>query len=148
MSIKILRCSINAVDEFAKVFSDEVDLKQDEIQEQIISLENLLQSETYRDINNEFERLQNKKTGIDADWFKPWGPKSRYMMAKDLGFGAQYTMFYGQYSEIMHATVTSRHIEFKDERITFIPIRQLEGIKTLLQPIITCSFYIYQTVLG
>jgi hypothetical protein len=138
----------NAVDEFAKVFSKEIEIKQDEIQEQVESLENLLNSDTYREINIEFEKMKNKKTGIDVDWFKPWGPKSRYRMAKDLGFGAQYTVFYDQYSEIMHGAVTSKHIKFKDEHITFIPIRQLEGIKTLLQPVITYSLHIYQTVLG
>jgi len=138
----------NAVDDFAKVFSEEVDLKQDEIQESISSLENLLNGDSYREINDEFEKMKSKKTGLDVDWFRPWGPKSRYQMAKDLGLGAQYTIFYDQYSAIMHGTVTGKHIKFKDEHITFIPIRHLEGIKTLLQPVITYSFYIYQTILG
>jgi uncharacterized protein DUF5677 len=105
----------NAVDDFAKVFSEEVDLKQDEIQESISSLENLLNGDSYREINDEFEKMKSKKTGLDVDWFRPWGPKSRYQMAKDLGLGAQYTIFYDQYSAIMHGTVTGKHIKFKDE---------------------------------
>jgi len=138
----------NAVDDFAKVFSEEVDLEQDEIQGNIASLENLLNSNTYREINDEFEKMKRKKTGLDVDWFQPWGTRSRYEMAKKLGLGAAYMIFYDQYSTIMHGTVAGNHIKFKDERITFIPIRHLEGIKTLLQPVITYSLDIYQTILG
>jgi len=48
----------------------------------------------------------------------------------------------------MHGTVTGNHIKFKGEHITLIPIRHLEGIKTLLQPVINYSFYIYRIILG
>lgn len=137
----------SAVGEFAKVFSEDIKSKQTDIQKQIESIEKLLNSDEYKELNQDFERLKSKKTGLDVDWFRPEGPSTRYKMARDLGLGAQYTVFYNQYSEVMHATATKEHIRFEDETLTFIPIRNLEGIKTLLQPVITYTLAIYRAVL-
>jgi len=70
----------SAVDAFAKVFSEKVAICNDETQEDIASFERLLNSDHYREINDEFEKMKNKKTGLDVEWFRPWGPKNRYKM--------------------------------------------------------------------
>ena len=137
-----------AMGKFAKVFSEEIKSKQEDIQKQIASIEKLISNDDYRALNHEFEKMKSKKTGLDVDWFRLGGPKSRYKMAKNLGFEAQYTIFYSQYSDAMHATATKEHIKFEDEILTFVPLRNLEGIKSLLQPVMTYCLAIYQAVLG
>lgn len=138
---------LNFLGDSAEQFLEKYEPQQADIKKDTDSKETILNSNSFRDINKKFEKRKNKRSGMDVDWFKLYGTKNRFEIAKDLGLEAQYTILYKEYSDIMHASAADHHIKFNDDAIRFIPIRHLEDIRKLLRPIITFSMEIYRTIL-
>jgi hypothetical protein len=136
---------VNLLGEFGKEYIEEVKQKQADIRKVVDSIEELLNRDTYRETNLNFENNKSKKK---VEWFRPGGPRNRYEMAIDVGLQAEYLIFYSYYSDVVHVTATHEHIEFKDGYMILTPIRHLEGIRALLNTALVYVLNIYEIVLG
>jgi hypothetical protein len=118
----------------------------EDARQQADAISNLLSQAPYHEINQEFERLEGSRK-FDVPWYKPGGPNSVADMAERVGYGAEYEVFYSQYSQIMHASAQLDNVKFMDDSITFEPIRKLDRLRPLLNVGIGFSIRAYKTVL-
>lgn len=119
----------------------------DEASEQADAISNLLSKEPYHEINQEFDRLKGDRK-YDVPWYKPAGPSSIADMAERVGYGAEYEVFYSQYSQIMHASSQLDNVKFANGSITFEPIRKLDRLRPILNVGIGFSIKAFKTVLN
>jgi len=119
----------------------------DEATEQAEAISNLLSKAPYHEINQEFDRLKGNRK-YDVPWYKPAGPNSIADMAERIGYGAEYEVFYSQYSQIMHASSQLDNVKFENDSITFEPIRKLDRLRPILNVGIGFSIRAFQIVLS
>jgi len=136
----------SAMGDFSESFKyEDIDKKQ-AIKDQIDSIEKILDDDQFKTINDKFESM--KKPWGDVSWFEPCGLGSIYQIAKEVDCIAHYKVFYSYYSDIMHASVYKQNINIDGTDLTFVPIRQLKGIKSFLMHVITCSLSICLIILN
>lgn len=89
--------------------------------------EHIAENPEFQEINGWFEAEKKKK---EPDWFVPGGgPRTRRQMAKKLGRLAEYDVWYGQWSEVHHASRTRGSVAIPERGRMFIePIRDIEGL--------------------
>ena len=120
---------------------DNVTSIQPEITKQNYEINKMLQSAEYTDINLEFDRLKGTRRN-DVYWYQPWGPNSISDLVERLQRGAEYVIFYSSLSNITHSQSIDQMISYKDDKVIFENIRNLESIDTVIS--ITSS-YCYRT---
>lgn len=119
----------------------------EEASEQAEAISDLLSKAPYYAINQEFDRLKGDRKH-DFPWYKPSGPNSIADMAERFGYGAEYEVFYSQYSQIMHASSQLDNVKFANGSITFEPIRKLDRLRPILNVGIGISIKAFKTVLN
>jgi hypothetical protein len=134
------------VTKYGKKLFDEMQEREGEAKQQVDAIDDLLAKLPYDQINQEFVRLKGNKK-FDVPWYRPGGPNSIADMAAKVGYGAEYEVFYSQYSQIMHASDQLCNVRFGPDSITFEPIRKLDRLKTILNVGIGFSIRTYQSVL-
>lgn len=141
-------------EEFSKAISkfrsmlEELESRENEAKEDLEQIEKLLNQNTYKEINQEFDRLkQRQRRKYDFAWYRPWGPASLGDMASRLGLKAEYLILYGEFSRIMHATDFQKHTSIEKGLVTFEPVRKLDEFGFLVSIVINLSIRVYQTIL-
>jgi len=114
---------------------------------EINKIDSLLSKPGWMEISNEFEKVKNKKTGAERDWYKLLGVTSVRQLAKKVGRLGEYDLFYTRSSEVMHGTSYTNHIQFRKGAITFEPIRQLRDIDLVLRFISLTTISTYVSIL-
>ena len=117
-----------------------------DVRQQSDSITDLLSKEPYLAVNQEFDRLRGTRR-FDVPWYKPNGPNSVSDMAERVGCGAEYEIFYSQYSQIMHASAQLANVKLGNDGVVFEPIRKLDRLRPLLNVGIGFSIKTYRTVL-
>lgn len=118
-----------------------------EVKLQSDSITNLLSKEPYHEVNQEFDRLRGSRR-FDVPWYRPNGPNSVSDMAERLGYGAEYEVFYSQYSQIMHASAQLNNVKLGKKGVVFEPIRKLDRLRPLLNVGLGFAIKAYRTVLN
>jgi hypothetical protein len=137
---------LTKLEKYNGILIDGTEKHKETAQQQVNAINEFLSKEPFAEINREFDRLKKRKKS-DVSWYKPSGPNSISDMAKIVGYGAEYAVFYSQYSEIIHASGYLANIKFEANHIIFEPIRKLEELKTLLQVGIYFTIKTYQKIL-
>lgn len=92
----------------------------------------LLGSDEFKEVNDEYERLRLNKKGNrnyhDANWYSLFGGPTRFReLCVKLSLEGEYDIFYSHASEVMHATTQKEMVTHHGNEILFEPIRSLEG---------------------
>lgn len=119
----------------------------EELQAEIQRVMQILDDEEFRHINAEFDRLKSAKREHDVQWYKPWGPRSIFDMAKRLELEGEYLMFYSMFSKATHSNSFGRNVLIHDTVMNFEHIRHLKDISTLLNLSLAYSIAIYHKIL-
>lgn len=139
-------------EEFSKAINkfdsmlEEWESQENKAKEELEQIENLLDRNAYKEINQEFDRLKGGRK-YDVAWYRPWGPKSLGHMASKLGLKAEYLILYDEFSRIMHATDFQRHVVIGEGLINFEPVRKLDEFGFLVSIVINLSIRVYRTIL-
>jgi len=115
--------------------------------EELTEIDSLLARNVWNEINLEFEKKKNKKTGVDRYWYKMFGITSIRQLAQEVGRLGEYDLFYSRSSEVMHATSYRDHIQFSKGVVSFEPIRQLKDLDILLRFITLVAMSSYVSIL-
>ena len=134
------------VEKYSESLLGRIQEHNDDAKQQADAIDELLGKEPYAEINQNFERLKGRRK-FDVPWYKPDGPNSVADMARKVDHGAEYEVFYSQYSQIMHASAQLDNVKFKANSVIFEPIRKLDRLKTLLNVGIGFSIRAYQRIL-
>ncbi len=122
---------------------------ENQAQTHLAEVNRILAQDSFKEIDEELERLKNKnRQKIEPSWYKPFQVHSLRHMAKLIKRHAEYDIFYSQGSEVTHAARYKDHIKISSGRITFKPIRLLEGLKSLLFSTISIVLKTYKIVLN
>ena len=93
----------------------------------------ILAQDSFKEIDEKLENLKNgNRQKLEPSWYKPFQVHSLRHMAKLINRHAEYDIFYSKGSEITHAARYTDHIKISSGKISFKPIRFLEGIRSLL----------------
>lgn len=114
---------------------------------ELSEINRVLEQDSFSEVNKIFENERNKKTGLEAYWYKPLGITSIRKLAEKVGRLYEYDIFYSMSAEISHATSYKDHLRFDRDRIVFEPIRQLKGLYELLKFVITVALASYVSIL-
>jgi hypothetical protein len=99
-----------------------------EIDKQRTEIEELLASDTYRDLNKAFLSRRGKRQ-YDPDWYEVVHPSGRAVsirtLAKEVERLAAYRLIYDKSSEIMHAQAVAQQIHVKSGVVSVWPLREL-----------------------
>jgi len=116
-------------------------------EEELAKIDSLLTRNAWNQVNLEFDKKKNTKTGAEAYWYKMLGIASIRQLAEYVGRLGEYDLFYSRSSEVMHAASYRDHIQFSKGTISFEPIRQLKDMHNLLRFITTVAISSYMSVL-
>jgi len=116
-------------------------------EEELTKIDSLLARNGWNEINLEFEKKKNKKTGVDTYWYKMFGLTSIRQLAREVGRLDEYDLFYSKSSEVMHATSYRDHVQFSKGIVSFEPIRQLKDLDILLRFITLVAMSSYVSIL-
>ena len=114
---------------------------------EINKIDSLLSMPGWVEISNEFERVKNKKTGMERDWYKLFGVTSIRELAKRVGRLGEYDLFYTRCSEVMHGASYKNHIQFRKGTIAFEPVRQLRDVHLVLRFILLTAISTYISII-
>jgi hypothetical protein len=101
----------------------------------------------YSEIDNEFEKSRNKKTGTDIYWYKLLGIDSISKLAASVSRLPEYFIFYSRGSELAHTTSYQDQFKFKNGKIEFEPIRHLQEMNPLLQGAMIVCIHTYIAII-
>lgn len=126
---------------------DIIQINQDEIKNQNKQIEELLNQEWYKTINDEFNRLEEKKK-YGCKWYSlDSGPKNLRDMSKKLYMEDEYTIFYTHLSRIVHGISVENQVQIKEGRVIFKHVRNLKEIKTILMSTLNNALSLYRSIL-
>lgn len=109
----------------------------------------ILAQDSFKEIDEKLENLKNgNRQKLEPSWYKPFQVHSLRHMAKLINRHAEYDIFYSKGSEITHAARYADHIKISSGKISFKPIRFLEGIRSLLFFTISIVIKTYRLVLS
>jgi hypothetical protein len=139
------------------LYSDRADLSREGLR-LIAEADSVLAQEKFAEANAAFEswiRAQNKagnksgkKPPFEPDWYKVLGKPSVRSIAKELRRLADYLVYYGKGSQVMHASSIKSHIEFQKGKAVAHPIRNLASAHQLLHGVITNAIHTFGRVLA
>ncbi len=121
------------------------DVKEAERQAQEIA--DLLEKGEWKEINEDFNKIQRRRTGYEPHWYEPLGTSSIKKLAEEVGRLSEYILFYTTGSEFAHTASYTEHAIISKGQIRIEPIRQLRGAHSILQNIIIVTLSSYQSVL-
>jgi hypothetical protein len=110
-------------------------------------IDSLLTRNGWKEINLEFDRRKDRKTGTERYWYKMLGITSIRQLAEQVGRLGEYDLFYSRSSEVIHAASYRDHIQFGKGTVSFEPIRQLKDMHNLLRFIFSVAISSYMSVL-
>ena len=115
----------------------------------LLEVNRILAQDSFKEIDEELERLKNQnRQKLEPSWYKPFQVHSLRHMAKLIKRHAEYDIFYSQGSEVTHAARYKDHIKISSGKISFKPIRFLEGISSLLFSTISIVLKTYKIILN
>ncbi len=126
---------------------DDLSKLQKEAEEELNRVETFLNRPAWIQINGEFEKNKNKKTGAEIYWYKLLGIKSIRMLAREVGRLGEYDLFYSRSSEVTHTASYKDHVRFGSGTVVFEPIRQLRDIQFVLKFTTITTIATYKSVL-
>jgi hypothetical protein len=111
-----------------------VPLSQQEIQSAIDIENNKLNCPETSHVNSLFDN-HVKKSGMDVEWYRPFGVNSIRDMAISLRDEATYKVFYSHYSDVTHGLSLDQQMHFNaaDGEVVFDHIRTLDNIDQVFQ---------------
>lgn len=116
------------------------------IKTQIQAANEFLAKDPWSLVNSNLEKAKGKRK-YDVAWYVPFGSGSIRDLCRLTGRLHEYEVFYGAASEKMHSSEYKSHISFGSGRISFHPIRSLEGIRSTLHWSLSIAFHSYRAVL-
>lgn len=119
--------------------------KSQDVVAQVSAIDRLLSGSSLSGINAEFDNLNTR--GFDVHWSRPDNAGSVWRMAIELGAEAEYRMIYSTFSEVVHGTKYSTHIQFDGDTVRLSPIRGLQGMDTLLTMTLSYAITLYRVLL-
>jgi hypothetical protein len=139
------------------LYSNRTDLNQEGLR-LIANADAVLTQPKFVEANAAFEALintQNKsrnKSGIrpphEPEWYKVLGKPSVRSIAKELRRLADYLVYYGKASQVMHASSTKGHVEFRKGGAVAHPIRNLAGAHHLFNSVFGNALHTFHRVLA
>jgi hypothetical protein len=118
------------------------------VKEDIATIDNLLASTDFANLNAEFDKLKDKRSH-DVPWYYPFEKiPTIKKLATRLGCAAEYDVAYDQGSGIAHSTAFFKQVSFTSDGTMFEPIRNLEGVQTMFRAIGTYCLRTYRMVLN
>ena len=81
----------------------------------------------YTKIEAEFKALKRR-----GPWYLPLGPKNLRQLSREVGKEEYYLVFYALGSEVMHSANYEQHVKFQGDKVTFEPIRYMQGFGEVL----------------
>ncbi len=130
-----------------------VNFKSPEIQQmanrQLSEIDRILNQETFKPINDEFDALK-KKRKRELYWYQPLlkGGSLR-RIAKDAGRSSQYVFFYERGSKVTHVATYRNHVQFsKGGAFTLEAIRNLREIDSLLHFTMGIVLHTYKSIIS
>lgn len=138
------------IDEIRDYLEPQILTKEQEFdaKNQVKEIDRILNQKGFSEINNEFEKQMNKKTGIDKSWYKLLGINSIMKLAQNLNRLTEYSLYYSRGSEFTHVASYRNHVKFKDGKISFIPIRYLEDMQSILQGAMSICITSYISIIN
>jgi hypothetical protein len=116
-------------------------------EEGLAKIDSLLAGNGLNEVNLEFDKKKNRKTGAEAYWYKMLGVTSIRQLAEGVGRLGEYDLFYSRSSEVMHAASYTDHIQFGKGIVSFEPVRQLKDMHNLLRFITLVAIQTFVSVL-
>ncbi len=116
---------------------------EDKIREDLENIQEVLSQGRFSEINEVYEGKRTKR----VDWYKAYGTKSLWEIAKKVKRLTEYEIFYPTGSAVMHSASYRDHVQFNKGMLRFEPIRKLEGADSVLQNIITIALKSYRSIL-
>ncbi len=104
-----------------------------EAEKELSKIDKVLSKDSWIEINEEFEKRRNKKTGTEVFWYRLLGVTSIRKLAKEVGRLPEYDFYYSRSSGVMHAASYKEHVQFSKGGVIFEPIRQLGEIHNVLR---------------
>jgi hypothetical protein len=99
-------------------------------------IDGLLLQKGFAAANLAFNKCAPKNGRRDKAWYFPLGVRNLHEISSAVGRSAEYSIFYGAWSETMHSSNFTHHVRVgKEKTITFEPIRHLSGFGSLF----TCT---------
>jgi hypothetical protein len=117
---------------------------QEEAKDQIGQIDKLLSRAEFSQINQDFDL--RRKGNRDPAWYIPLGQKSLAAIIRAIKKESLY-VFYSLASEVMHVAAYDPHVKFKDEKVTFEPIRYLKRFESVLRFSISVAILTYMRIL-
>jgi hypothetical protein len=108
-------------------------------------LTTILTNANNRPINDQFANM--KRRTFDVNWYKPTGAQSIGDIAKKLSLESEYRFFYSEFSDITHAGAFDKNVTFDGEAVIFEPIRNPEGIDTVVNVVATLAFRVFRLII-
>jgi hypothetical protein len=124
----------------------EIEKVREAAKEQIEAIDKHLSNPKYVAINQEFERIAQKRHH-EVSWYTPLGFSSFRKIAADVGKLREYTVIYGGGSEAMHASNYKHHLTIGDGEVVFEPLRHLEGFTAIFSFALSIVFGAYRRML-
>lgn len=116
---------------------------------QIDEIDRVLSGPKFAEINNEFTKYRNeRRKKYDPAWYVPLGQPTLGAIARSLGKYSLYAMLYANASEVMHTSSYDHHVKIAEGRITFQPIRSLEGFENILRFTVGIAFSTFRGMLN
>ncbi len=113
---------------------------------QIEDIDRVLSQSKFVEVNKEFEQFSKQKKH-DVAWYVPLGKKSFRAIAREVGMGSMYELFYSSASGVMHTSSYDQHVKFGMGEVTFQPIRHLEDFQQVLHFSVSMAQHAYRRVL-
>lgn len=135
-----------ALGEFGDALQETQKVIAEPAKEQCRQIRQFLSKEPWLSVNSALEKARGKKK-YDVAWHVPLGRGSVRDLSCLVGRLHEYEVFYSGSSEKMHASEYKSHIKIGSGYIAFEPIRNLEGINSLLNFSLSVAFHSYQRVL-
>ena len=114
---------------------------------QIEEIDRALSRPNLAQINKDFEEHRKGKP-YDPAWYVPLGQRNLGTIARTVGKGTQYAIFYSGASEVMHTSSYEPHVRIGAGQLTFQPIRSLEGFDNVLRFSPTIAFSTFRKILN
>jgi hypothetical protein len=135
------------------LYSDRAELDY-EARKLIADADSVLSQSRFAEANSMFESWiqartkPGKKHPHEPEWYKVLGKPSIRSIAKELMRLPDYIVYYGNGSQVMHASSTKDHVEFQKDGAVAHPMRNLAGAHNLLNGVLSNALHTFVRVLA
>jgi len=112
---------------------------------QVQEIDRVLSQPKFAPINEDFEKHRNGKRQVA--WYVPLGQRSFAALTRAVHKESLYAIFYSLASEVMHTSSYDLHVRFGDDKVTFQPIRYLEGFEKVFRFSVSIALLTYMRIL-